>query len=131
MRLATYIDLVGNLINSRKDLQIERFIVQQFEGEQSALIEGRLRFWDGSLLRFSEELLERSAIVAKQDYVYHYPQANDRLIFRYDNSPHYSRLATFPHHKHVGKLDDEQVEAAWPPTLVEVLQEIDSLLYTD
>lgn len=130
MRLATYIELIGNLIHSRKDLEIERFTVQQFEGERSTLIEARLRFWDGSLLRLSEELFERSAIVVKQDYVYHYQLANGHLVFRYDNSPHYPELSSFPHHKHTGKLDGEHVEPAWPPTLVQVLHEVDSLLYT-
>lgn len=130
MRLATYLDLVGNLINSRKDLQIERFTVQQFEGERSAFVEGRLRFWDNSLLRFSEELIERGAIVAKQEYVYHYQEADNSLIFRYDNSPHYPALTTFPHHKHTGQADREQVEPSWPPSLVDILREIDSLLYS-
>ena len=110
MRLPAYLDYIGNLVHSRKDLHVERFTVQQFEGESSALIEARLRFWDNSLLRFSEELIERGAVVVKQDYVYHYQGSDNSMIFRYDNSPHFPEIETFPHHKHVGKQNNEQVE---------------------
>ena len=131
MRLAAYIDLIRNLINSRKDLQVERFTVQQFEGESSALVEGRLRFWDGSLLRFSEELIERSVIVRRQEYVYHYQSADNSLIFRYDNSPHFPNIVTFPDHKHVRSSGVEQIEPASAPGFIEILREIDGLLYAD
>lgn len=130
MRLAAYIDLIRNFINSRKDLQVERFTVQQFEEERSAFIEGRLRFWDGSLLRFSEELIERRVIVTRQEYVYHYQSADNYLIFRYDNSPHYPNIVTFPDHKHISISGTERIEPASAPGFIEVLYEIDSLLYT-
>lgn len=130
MRLAAYIDLIRNLINSRRDLQVERFTVQQFEGERSAFIEGRIRFWDDSLLRFSEELIERGVIVTRHEYVYHYQNTDNSLIFRYDNSPHYPDIVTFPHHKHVNSSGTEQIEPASPPGFVEVLREIDKLLYS-
>lgn len=129
MRLAVYIDHIGNLINSRRDVQIERLTIQQFESDRSAFIEGRLRFWDGSLLNFSEELFERGVMVAKQDYVYHYQTADDNLIFRYDNSPHHPDVATFPNHKHVGGLSAEHIEPAWTPSLHDVLRGIEALLY--
>jgi hypothetical protein len=131
MRLAAYLDHVGNLINSRRDVHIERLTIQQFESDRSALIEGRLRFWDGSLLSFSEEMIERGVMVAKQDYIYHYQKADNSLAFRYDNSPHYPDIATFPNHKHIGGLGAEQLEPASPPSLHDILREIETLLYAN
>lgn len=41
------------------------------------------------------------------------------LIFRYDNVPHHSGIATFPHHKH---LANTVLESA-PVTLRDVVEE--------
>jgi hypothetical protein len=31
-----------------------------------------------------------------------YQHSDGTFVFRYDNTPHYSALPTFPHHKHEG-----------------------------
>lgn len=53
------------------------------------------------------------------------------LVFRYDNVAHYPAISTFPHHKHVGARtgDSQTVIATLPPSLTDVLQEIDAYLY--
>ena len=56
---------------------------------------------------------------------YQYQDMDSNLRFRYDNSPHYPHLATFPSHKHVGN----DVIAAEAPDLADVLREIDLILY--
>jgi len=56
---------------------------------------------------------------------YHYQSADGRLLFRYDNSPHYPHLSTFPSHKHVGN----EIIAAEPPEFADVLREIDTIIY--
>ncbi len=58
-------------------------------------------------------------------YAYHYQRADDELVFRYDNVPHYPDIRTFPHHKHIG----DTVVPAQPPDLSEVLREIDGVMY--
>jgi len=47
--------------------------------------------------------------------------ANDQLIFRYDNAPHYPTITTFPHHKH---LPNRVIECI-VPSLVDVLAEME------
>ena len=80
------------------------------------------------MLRISENLVEEAARLRKEEYVHHYQAQNGTLIFRYDNVPHYPDLSTHPHHKHVRAGAVEQVEAAQPPQLADVLREIDAIL---
>jgi hypothetical protein len=130
MQLNKYLDLLTNILDSRRDVDLEHFWVDHIESGQSALVEGRLRFWDGSLLKFIEVVQQRGAIVGKLEYVYHYQDAGDRLVFRYDNSPHHPEILTFPHHKHVARAGQraESIEPASVPHLGEVLREIDRIL---
>ncbi|HKZ86197.1 MAG TPA: DUF6516 family protein [Anaerolineae bacterium] len=58
-------------------------------------------------------------------YSYHYQRADASLIFRYDDTPHYSELPGFPHHKHDGS--EQNVVAVTPPDLAAVLKEIERL----
>ncbi|MBI4770864.1 MAG: hypothetical protein HY784_10765 [Chloroflexi bacterium] len=74
---------------------------------------------------FAERIIRTDNRITKLEYRYHYQRDDGTLIFRYDSSPHYPNLATHPHHKHVG----DQVIAARPPDLSDVLREIDALIY--
>ena len=56
----------------------------------------------------------------KVKYRYHYMDAEQNLIFRYDNAPHHPEARSFPHHKHTfGDVIESQ-----EPGLMEVLFEI-------
>ncbi len=46
----------------------------------------------------------------------------NKLIFYYDNTPHFPNLKNFSHHKH---LPDEIIDAA-KPTVIDTIQEIQS-----
>jgi len=45
-------------------------------------------------------------------------------MFRYDNTPHFPGLSSFPHHKHLS--DGASVIAYAAPTLAQVLAEIEA-----
>jgi hypothetical protein len=45
------------------------------------------------------------------DYRYHFQDENNKVIFRYDSTPHFPDLSTFPHHKH---LTDTVIAADQP-----------------
>jgi hypothetical protein len=49
------------------------------------------------------------------------------MVFRYDNAPHFPKLASAPHHKHTNEND---VLASQPPDLQSVLKEIEGLIKT-
>lgn len=64
-------------------------------------VEGEVLFVDGSRLVFFEFLRRMAAGLDREKYRYHFMDAGNQLLFRYDNAPHHPRMATFPHHKHL------------------------------
>jgi len=58
----------------------------------------RLIFTDGSCLQVSEDW-QSGALGA---YSYYWLDPQNALIIGWDNAPHHTNIATFPHHKHVG-----------------------------
>lgn len=87
-------------------------------------IRGALTFLDGSCLHF-KEYLDFEEAEPKRDYSYHYSRGT-QLIFRYDNTPHYRQLPTFPHHVH--RHSEAQAQPCPPPDLPDILAEIRSLV---
>ena len=55
-----------------------------------------------------------------EKYRYHYQDANEKMIFRWDNAPHFSKLKSFPHHLHVGNKIEESIR----PSLYKVIMQI-------
>lgn len=90
----------------------------------AALIRGELDFIDGSRLYF-RELVEGGTDVVRRMYSYHYQSSDATLIFRYDDTSHFPRMASFPHHKHVD--GEVNVVEAVPPDLSAVLREIETI----
>jgi hypothetical protein len=128
--LEAYLARLYDTIYSRRGLTIEAFDVVRFPAAHSATVKGMLRFWNGSMLRFHEDLVQQGLGLRKLEYVYHYQQQDGSLVFRYDNAPHYPNISGFPHHKHVTTKTAEWVEPAQPPQLTDVLKEIDAILAT-
>ncbi len=93
-------------------------------GPQAGLIRGDIYFVDGALLHF-RELIDLESSPSRLMYSYHYQRADTSLVFRYDDTPHHPELSTFPHHKH--EQSEQNVFAAEPPTLANVLDEIGQL----
>ena len=119
-----YLHRLYDTITSRGYVQIERLDFDELPNRQG-MIEGRLRFHDGSMLDFDEVVLLRNEQIAKLRYAYHYQTESGEVIFRYDNAPHYPNIITYPHHKHVGST----VEPAQVPDLSQVLQEIEQMIF--
>jgi len=88
-------------------------------------LRGTLYFLDGSQLHL-REFVNVEYGVERYMYAYHYQRADGALVFRYDNTPHFPALPTFPHHKH--EMSDANVMAASPPDLQAILTEIQSLI---
>lgn len=79
----------------------------------------RLRFQSGSLLEINEAVIVEHSLLKTLGYRYHMQGSDHDLMFRYDNTPHFPGLPTFPHHKHL----PDGVVASNKPDLLEVLQE--------
>ena len=87
-------------------------------GEQGYLA-GSVTFVDGSVLHFAEFLDAIGESVDKLMYTYHYQDASDQLIFRYDNARHRPMLRSLEY-KHI----PGQIVEMPAPTLDDVLAEI-------
>jgi len=84
-------------------------------------VRGDIYFLDGSLLHLREFVNVQHG-VDRYTYVYHYQGPDGRFLFRYDNTPHFPNLLTFPHHKHEGH--ESNVVPAVAPDLLTILAEI-------
>ncbi len=51
------------------------------------------------------------------------PYRQNNLVFRYDNTPHYPDLTSFPHHKHL----QNNVIVADEPFIINVIEEAELL----
>ena len=84
-------------------------------------IRGSIYFLDGSILHL-REFVNVEQGTERYMYAYHYQRPDGSLAFRYDNTPHFPNLSTFPHHKHAGS--DSHVISVNPPDLAAILVEI-------
>ena len=125
MSLRRYLERLHDTIYSRREIEVKYLRIEEVLADRLGAIEGRLRFYDDSLLEFAETVIERGIVLVKTDYAYHYQHADGTLVFRYDNAPHHPEVFTFPDHIHI----EGRVEAAEPPDLSKVLRRIDELLY--
>ncbi len=83
---------------------------------------GTLLFIDNSTLHFSEYLDQAGSAADRLMYAYHYQDAKNHLIFRYDNARHKPPLSSLDH-KH---LPDRVIETP-APALEDILVEIITL----
>ena len=45
-----------------------------------------------------------------RDYSFHWQDADNNLLIRWDNAPYHKDIPTFPHHKHIGDVLEESRE---------------------
>ena len=111
----------------------DRFVIDplvthfQVIRERSTLMDGylraRLALADGSQLEFSEYMQRSSAgEMVVITYSYHWADANNQLIMRWDNTPHFPGLPGFPDHIHDGATGE--VTAGQPMSIFTVLDAI-------
>jgi hypothetical protein len=116
-------------LDSIKERFVTDPVVTSFETirERSTLVDGHLRarldLADGSQLEFSE-YMQRSPAgkIAVITYSYHWADASNQLIKRWDNTPHFPDLPGFPDHIHDGATG--QVTSGQPMSIFAVLDEI-------
>jgi len=111
----------------------DRFVIDplvthfQVIRERATLMDGSLRarlaLADGSQLELSEYMQRSSAgEIVVITYSYHWADANNQLIMRWDNTPHFPGLPGFPDHIHDGATGE--VTAGQPMSIFTVLDAI-------
>jgi hypothetical protein len=103
--------------------RLERANVERYEEEvltsARANLRIRVRFLSGHLLEVNEAIVVDADQIKHLDYRYHFQDQQNNLIFRYDNTPHFPDLKSFPHHKHL----KNKVEDSDEPLILDVIKE--------
>lgn len=95
-------------------------ILTERASESEGYFRARVFFEDGSLLDFSVYVIPtRDDAIELVSYRYHWQDKNEKLISRWDNTPHFPHLPNAPHHIHNGGTDE--VMAGNPIHIFDVL----------
>ncbi|NUN65081.1 hypothetical protein HCU40_10020 [Pseudanabaena biceps] len=113
-----YFDQVDRLLEAYPNVYVENYNATILSSERANL-KLRLRFYFKYLFSISEALIVVDDQITVIDYRYHFQDGQNNLIFRYDNTPHFPNLSSFPHHKH---LVDRAVSSD-QPSIAMVIQE--------
>lgn len=122
--IVQYFDLINATIENSQVVSAE-LELEQLDSRRGT-IDGVLYFVDGSRLEFTERVVIANAKPIKRAYRYQYVKSQSS-VFRYDNAPHHPLLASFPHHKHVGRKTLDAKE----PNLTQVIEEAVSMIVND
>ena len=126
MLIETYFQQLRALIENCTVVQSFNLLPEKRDSHEGFIL-GTIYFVDGSFLHLREFVYVETTI-ERGMYSYHYMDASNNLIFRYDNTRHHKKLnlPNYPHHKHDGSEDN--VISSNAPMLADVLNEISRLL---
>jgi len=116
--LGEYLQAVETTVSSLLDAHVELY-TEEILASKRANLRIRIRFSNGQLLELNEAVTIESGSLCWLGYRYHCQDAENRLVFRYDNTPHFPDLTSFPHHKH----EPDAVIEAKKPTIFQVIVE--------
>lgn len=116
--LSRYLGQVEAAVFQYPTAYVERYVAEILTPERANL-RLRIRFESGCLLEINEAVVVVENQLTFLDYRYHCQDKNNQLLFRYDSTPHFPDLPTFPHHKHL----PTDVIASEKPDITQVLQE--------
>ena len=117
-QLAHYLNAIEQTILTYSDLYIDRY-TEEILTRDRANLRIRIRIKQNNLLEINEAIVIIDNRLMTLDYRYHYQNNQNQLIFRYDSTPHFPDLPTFPHHKHLPTT----IIACENPEIQQVLQE--------
>lgn len=122
-KLADYLLRVEQCIEALSSVYVERY-TEEIITPKRVNLRIRIRYQCGQLLEINEAVILQQEHLHTLDYRYHAQDANNHILFRYDNTPHFPDLETFPHHKHL----PDQTIASVKPDVVDVVNELSVLL---
>jgi len=120
--LIRYLEDIESAVCKLSDVYVEQYEEEHLTPDRVNL-RIRIRFAKGYLLELNEANIVEHGNIKHLGYRYHFQDEKNELIFRYDNTPHYPNLKSFPHHKHSSR----EVIAAEKPSILTVLEEVKSI----
>ena len=97
--------------------------LDHYDLDDATLLKLRIVLPDESIL-FTKEYIDERV----RKYSFHWQRADTTWLVRWDNVPHFPKLASFPHHRHDYHSPTETVSDSYGITLSEVLDYIYSQL---
>ena len=98
--LAQYLARIEQAVLRCRNAYVERY-TEEILTPQRVNLRIRLRFDQGHLLEINEAVVVVEGNLIPLDYRYHCQDRHNRVIFRYDSTPHFPGLPNFPRHKHL------------------------------
>ena len=117
--LSDYVDTIEGAIRSCSVVAIYNLNTVQLS-PGTGYVEGEIAFIDGSRLVFFEFLRQGATCLDRVKYRYHFMDADNQLVFRYDNAPHHAELPGFPCHKHLPDGVTDSTAPHWGGILAEI-----------
>ncbi|MBC1197892.1 hypothetical protein H0901_22225 [Microcystis aeruginosa BLCCF158] len=121
--LSDYLNQVEQAIVQHENAYVELY-QEEILTSQRANLRIRLRFKQTHLLEINEAIIITDNYLEFLDYRYHFQDEKNNLVFRYDSTPHFPNISTFPHHKHL----PNDVISCHKPEITQVLKEATELL---
>ena len=121
--LSDYLNQVEQAIVQCENAYVEPYQEEILTSQRANLRIG-LRFKQTHLLEINEAIVITDNYLEFLDYRYHLQDEKNNLVFRYDSTPHFPNLSTFPHHKHL----PNDVISCHKPEINQVLKEATELL---
>jgi len=120
MTIINYLERLDARLDEMSGIIISSSILRDVDVHLgTGLLKGRIVFLDGSTLDFVEQLP-----VSRARFRFHYMDAENNLVARWDSAPHHRQLDTFPYHLHTPR----GVEGHQAVTLLEVLEKVEDLV---
>jgi len=116
--LSKYIESVELAIRKLEGAYVERY-EEEILTVNRVNLRIRIRFQTGYLLELNEAIISQKNQIIHIGYRYHFQDIKNNVVLRYDNTPHFQELDTYPHHKHT----PERVVAVEQPTIFAVIEE--------
>ena len=116
--LSQYLGDVAAEVRELEDAKVERY-EEEILAANRVNLRIRVRFLSGYLLELNEAAIVEAEHIRHLGYRYHFQNSQNNLVFRYDNTPHFSEINSFPHHKHL----KDNVVAVDKPSIRKVIEE--------
>ena len=114
-----YLEEIEVEIKKLKNAYVERY-EEEILSSNRINLRIRVRFKSGDLFELNEAVIVEDDQLERFNYRYHFQDRQNNLIFRYDNTPHFSDLENFPHHKHLS----DNIISPQEPSVLEVIEEV-------
>ena len=116
--LSQYLGDVAAEVRELEDAKVECY-EEEILAANRVNLRIRVRFLSGYLLELNEAAIVEAGHIRHLGYRYHFQNGQNNLVFRYDNTPHFPEINSFPHHKHL----KDNVVAVDKPSILKVIEE--------